>query len=666
MLVPVQFECVRVCVWRACVFVHTCVKARVRENVCGSVSFLGLVQDEALPRCRRLALVQHVTQALRGRDKDCFFSMSMESNTLRTLSSVFKVNVAQPVGSDELGVSGPWPDFISVGGLFNAEHLSNRAKSLVFFTVTNAQLSRAHRTKVDGQQKLTNTALVCIHTLLKFTPSDKTCIASVAPMSSSRPSVDGSGGDACEPMALNPETLSSDTLQSMYVWHRKPDPGQPLVVTLPEADAALNTRLADATPAVLKLLSEHPAGLPAHDFGNPNELEVLQWLEGRDFVEGPPFRFTALGRASISVGVRLQEFGRLCNRKPYQVLDDFMGATLYELMLELDAEGFVYEEVSSKFARAVAKASPYLINAEVPDQTWYCAQGQPVCKWYPIALLNAKPDVQVPHLASSATYRTLLGIEQPKWRGKRRPSCAHAGAGSSFPDDFLETPGVKPRRKRAIPRKQGGGEASGGDGDEGSGASSAGSSRENGSVFEQESLDKDSSSDGDCGGDGPGGGDNVIDSDASSHASMPGLVSGSEKDDSSSSSSSDDEDDGGDGADDDAGADRLGQTFGHHLLTYRPPSRTKTEGAWQLTCCEPGHDGCTKTQNNAPIRGGSDGALRRLKQYAIPASDCADKTAHKAKWKQVMELWDNNRCLTMHELDAIMPSVFRPQKRRRL
>ena len=569
---------------------------------------------------RRIALEQHVRKALTKMPHKTYFSMIMPESGLQTLASIFQLKRWSTDG--EVGFGGPKPDVMAVGSL---EGQSDEAKKLVLFSVIDGQISRAKRTKVPGQTDLKGVASISIHELLEFSQETKTCVASVSPISTHVASEQGT--ELSMPMSLSICAIASTNLMSIYSWEEDKQQ-EDLVVRLSTA-VRLDMSLAAVEP-VLRLLLESAGGVAE---GSPATNRVLRSLEEHGIVAGPsPFRLTPLGREMVSSGVALNAGSKICRRLSPTEGDYKTEATVYQLMLELDHMGWEHEVVESTWSRNNAKANPFLVNADVVDKVWYSKKKDAVCKFYLLALLCAKPNVVVPHFASSETYTILLGIPA---RTQKSKDTGHVDGHPSLPDDFDVTV-KKQRKKRRVAEP----------------VSSSDSGTEASVDTDTDSSSQASSNHSKSSQASSGGGDVAPDV-------APDV--GSDGND-GSDSSSDDSESSSDGPAD--SGQLLGAFYGIHMLTKRP-NNSSGVGGWQLTCCADGHVQCSKTQSCTVARGGEDGALRRLKKWALLCCDAPGKDGHKHKWKQVEEAWADGSLESMEELDGLAPSSVRPQKKRR-
>jgi hypothetical protein len=590
-------------------------------------SCAGLFGDNELPFVRRLALEQHVRKVL-ARDRKIYFSMFMPQFGLQTLSSIFRVPSLSAGG--EVGFSGRRPDVMAVGSL---EGQSDAAKKLMFFSVIDGVISRAKRTKVRGQKDLKGVASVCIHELLEFSEENKTCVASVSPISTHVCSDEGT--ELSVPMSLSVCSIASENLMSMWSW-QEDQQQEDLVVRLSSAvpirrAAPCCAALLSREP-VLRLLLESTGGVAE---GSPAQSSALRLLEEHGIVAGPPpFHLTLLGREMVISGVALKEGAKICRRLSPMEGSLMTEASTYQLMLELDHQGWDHEEAASTWSKTNAKVNPFLVNADVPDKVWYSKKNEPICRYYLLALLHAKPDVKVPHLASSGTYRGLLGIAKPIRKSK---DTGLAGGHPSLPDDF---DGSKTQKKKNLKKQPEG---------------------------KPESSDEsdDSNSDVSVGTDADGS--NSDDGKSSKESNDGGQVPPDNSDDSSedSSGSSSESSSGPASGEPDESEQMTGAYYGNHRLTKRLPNN-KGVGGWEMRCNQDGHSQCSKTQTSSDSRGGDDGCVRRLKKWVLLAGTADNKEQHKDLWKQVEQLWQDGNLESMDALDCQAVTLARPQKKRRL
>lgn len=352
---------------------------------------------------------------------------------------------------------------------------------------------------------------------------------------------------------------------------------------------ALPARYSLSAPDVLKVLSLSPDGASDECFGDEpfdNKLvhDFLVHLQGDGMIRGPPWQFTEKGLQSLAVGVQLTEVRKVCKRLYLDV--DLSEATLFELLLEMDAAGFNCKELDKKEI-AETNNNPYMFGSS--PKTWFKRVGCVACsRLYLLALLKADHHkTAVPHFArQDNVYRALLGME----RKVVKPQCSKVPAASSLgpcPDDFdVKATKVQAKKVKVIERND-----------------ESGSSNE-----ERESED-----------------DIDGDSEETSSASSGDNSSSSSTSESSSASSPAHH----------AGKKNMNASFsyGPHLITPTP------KGGYQLTCNHPDHKAsahCTKTQTASEKTGGDQGALRRLKFWASMANEARSKDAHKEKWELVV------------------------------
>ena len=120
----------------------------------------------------------------------------------------------------EVGVAGARPEIHSADSLPIAEEVCPRGKQLVFFSVIDGHLARAHRFKVDGQQTLTAVQAITVLPLREFSPSDRSYVESLTSMMLT--SGKTKAAEAIAAMTLNPATVSAESLTSMWRWDQQP------------------------------------------------------------------------------------------------------------------------------------------------------------------------------------------------------------------------------------------------------------------------------------------------------------------------------------------------------------------------------------------------------------------------------------------------------------
>ena len=386
---------------------------------------------------RRLALEEHIGASTKSQP-DFYFSIGLPAGSLRSLKKVLAVSefAGGAFDSGEAGVSGARPEIHSASMLAGSEYLCHRSQQLVFFTVIESHISRAVRAKVSGQQKLSGVQVVSVHSLLNFRPSDKVCVASLSPMLST--SLQSLAAEAHAVMTLHPATLSTDSLLSMHCWEPSPD-----ITLFLSSHCTVPDAFEQQMPYVLRVLSVAPDGAPDESFAEEGSRNLLAYLRATGYVVGPPWKFTVRGKENIACGANLVEKHRVCRRAPEGT--NLSDMTLYELLAELDAQGFEHSEVEGRQNIRAAKERPY----EPPDseKVWYTRTGSSHCNClYIISLLRAEEHGRpVPHFAPGPVYRALLCIKLVT----RKRVYSGAGQAGPCPDYFAAHP-----RKARAPRKR--------------------------------------------------------------------------------------------------------------------------------------------------------------------------------------------------------------------
>lgn len=136
---------------------------------------------------------------------------------------------------------------------------------------------------------------------------------------------------------------------------------------------------------------------------------------------GPPWKLTELGHQRLKQGVVLRGQKKVLRRHT----GDFREASTYQLLLELDAQGWSHQILTPKKHRLLKKAKhkhvlePFLLGAEEDSNAWYTQEGRTfVSHYYLLALVEmvAKKDTpdhikEVPFGAADDVYKMLLGMD---------------------------------------------------------------------------------------------------------------------------------------------------------------------------------------------------------------------------------------------------------------
>ena len=241
------------------------------------------------PAHSRRALMDHVKQMFEMADSCQFtcFSTFLPTGSVRSLKSVLAVDKFQASGdwhSDfglgiEMGYGGPGqaPDIQAVGALMGVELLPDKAKDLVFFTFVVKNLSKAVRTKVEGQETLRDKMSIAVHRVLEFMPDSKTCVVSLSPATTHHSS------SQLVPLVLCLNELSSGVMLDMWQWQQAKD------ISVRVANhVVLPPHVALHVPEVLRSLSLSPQGNPRGDVPGRQHQVRRDCVEVRGADRRPP------------------------------------------------------------------------------------------------------------------------------------------------------------------------------------------------------------------------------------------------------------------------------------------------------------------------------------------------------------------------------------------
>ena len=134
-------------------------------------------------------------------------------------------------------------------------------------------------------------------------------------------------------MTLHPATLSTDSLVSMHCWEPSPD-----ITLFLSSHCTVPDAFEQQMPYVLRVLSVAPDGAPDESFAEEGSRNLLAYLRATGYVVGPSWKFTVRGKENIACAANLVEKHRVCRRAPEGT--NLSDMTLYELLAELDAQGF--------------------------------------------------------------------------------------------------------------------------------------------------------------------------------------------------------------------------------------------------------------------------------------------------------------------------------------
>ena len=317
----------------------------------------------------RQALIDHVKQVFVHADgsQHEFFSAFLPAGSVRSLQSILAVNKFEASGDWHSGFgvgievghgAGHLPDIQAACALMDADFLLHRAQDLVFFTFVIGNLSRAVRTKVDGQESLKEKVSISVHRVLEFIPESKKCVVSLNPAATSDAS--------CElvPLVLSLNQLSATVMLDMWKW------SQALDLTIRLANHVLfPAHLSPSVPEVLRQLSLSPGGTPEETFQDDNAKNVVDVLQSEGLIEGPPWTFTLKGKTSIECGVSITAEQRVVTRT--EDTSPESSAILYQLIMELDHSGWQHMQCHSTGDVKVAKSKPYEHAHPESSKVWY-------------------------------------------------------------------------------------------------------------------------------------------------------------------------------------------------------------------------------------------------------------------------------------------------------
>lgn len=549
--------------------------------------------------------------------KAVYFSMKLPSGSTRSLQALLAPS-AVTVCALQCGIELGAPIEVGVGGREVADvHAASSLQSapvgadeLVFFRVVHHNLAMPVRTKAHGQESLSGVKSIVMHRLLELTPDTETCVISITPLLTH---------GRLEPVTLQLRSLSTQSLRSLQVWEKSPD------VKVHFANhVAVPADLLPNVPEVVEVIATGPTPREVFDSGGP--LEVVKFLVEQGLVHGPPWELTVAGKQSIECGVLLFEAKSVARRlMPGEPLDD---ATVYELILQLQHEGFEMFEVADKAEVKTVRKTAY---QPLAVKRWFVKALQPTDRFYLRCLLQcdqAHPEIkEVQHFQKSKVYQKMLGLEVSDVKPR-------VSSGLEIEDDFSMPlqPEKKKRVRKGKPRSK-------------KPASKVQVDDGKGDVADSEPEDGDEHGDSD-------------DDDSSSDSSSSSSKSQTSKSSSSNSPSG--------SADADADAEPAApaqprgppldhnMNFGRHRLTYY--ANRKGQEGYQCTCKKhtESSSACTRSTKIDDQKGGEDGTLRRLKWWAWLGMDesCTTKAQHRDLWAHVEDSWQQGLVPSSAQLDA--------------
>ncbi|CAK0791682.1 unnamed protein product [Prorocentrum cordatum] len=355
----------------------------------------------------------------------------------------------------------------------------------------------------------------------------------------------------------------------------------------------------DCLDEVVRGILRYPDGaprdaiVPTHSL-NPHIEKLVDAFFELGFLDGPPYKFTIQGKAALEIGISLGRPTHLLQRFDAFAGGDINKATLAELILGMEHDGWLHADLSTSRncpnprEKRAAIANPFRALA---DKKWYSFKAHSVSRYYLMALLIASEPMagthihEVPHFGTNATYMEILGLQPP-------PGNAPAAiiGDVDWPEDSL--PALKKAKTSKGVYLGGGGRKL---------KPSAGA--DDGVVVGFDDVD-----------DGKG---HVVETD-----------------------------------------DEHGNKYYRHISLYKYWNKvTGNHNGWNAYCARCGHSvgrtKCTKSQT-ANGDGGDEGAQRRLLYWGSLGHTVDCKADHKELWSTVVTAWDNDEIpdLAVLEVEA--------------
>ena len=181
---------------------------------------------------------------------------------------------------------------------------------------------------------------------------------------------------------------------------------------------------------------------------------MLDTLAGERVVEGPPWQLTDVAKERVEQCVVLRNEECLLRRHAGELFE----ASTFQLILEMDAQGWVHEVVSVREYKDMKRAQAAYKHGE--RKVWRtCETQSSVCRYYLLALLLKGSEMPVPHVAKKETYMKMLGISLEDSgqlnRGRKRKKFLHT-SDTDWPVEALDgTMNRAPRQRRAEPQPRG-------------------------------------------------------------------------------------------------------------------------------------------------------------------------------------------------------------------
>ena len=498
---------------------------------------------------------------------------------------------------------------------------------------------------MSGQQKLGQALkTVCIHRALEFSANEEKCSISFGLALEA-----GKTDSEFIPMTLHPGTISSHALRDdLYNWEPSPEVEVRVAphVKVPE-------ELARAMPNVLKMLVSCPAGF-ADDWDEEGGTAVacLLWLEASHFAEGPPWKLTATGLESITCCISISVGKKFCSRVSDK--DELReGGSVFQLMLELKDQGWEHFELPRKKKEFPMSVVPYVLGGDVMTSAkrWYTKVGQACNAWYLRCLIFPKLQCEVELFKGTKFYKDYLGVEYVQRTTKRRcktPARMKNVPEQDWPADHLP-PLKEKKKKQKKPRRNFVNDDEPESEPEGSASSGAASATEEESSSASEGGSEDGSDKSSSSSSSNGSSSGTLTPSTSAASTPPAVPVGEPRQKRQRVMQ-------------DAGA--LPQreeniAYGPHRLTWKARDADPSHpGSFECSCGD--HRGdkprCTKANTISAATGGVDGCLRRLKYWSFLGKevDVQNKSDHKERWGEVMQVWREGMTPTMAQLDTMM------------
>ena len=199
---------------------------------------------------------------------------------------------------------------------------------------------------------------------------------------------------------------------------------------------------------------QQPEGLVVTADMSRDMLEALDTLAAERVVEGPPWQLTEVAKERVEQCVLLRNEESLLQRCAGELSE----ASTYQLILEMDAQGWVHEIVSVREYRDMKRAQAAYRHGEL--KVWRtCEMHSSVSRYYLLALLLKGPEMPVPHVAKQETYMKMLGISLEDSgqlnRGRKRKQFQHTNE-ADWPVPAVDVPANRASRpRRAQPEPHG-------------------------------------------------------------------------------------------------------------------------------------------------------------------------------------------------------------------